>query len=629
MFCPNDRFAISPKTGTKVRKLPLVFLPIVFFFVLLGVGNVVKPALASSSGNSSKKEGIEYEIVYQGIQSLDILASLTGNMPLGSADSLPVYSFEILKYRAQKNISLIKEVLASFGYYEASVSLESRQKGKKYKIIYTIDKGKAVSLNGFIFLQQKKWPLSDELKEKLIKSLAITLKRGDFFTSQDVLDGSAVVKNYLQNHGYPLANVADQKIIVDKERHSANVQYDVDCGPYKVFGKTRVVGLKKLNKTYVLQEITWSQGQTFDEREVEKTRRKLFFSGLFSSVNITYGSEESGNEGREQPILIELKESPVQTVGIGAHYMTSTGVGIKPFWESINLLGNAEKLGFSAVLAQQRQAVIGNFVKPNFLRKRQALHLRADVEKENLNAYKKRGGSFLVDIERHFGKKWWASVGASYEQARLEKEGKKQHYKLVGFPLKGRYKTLNPALMPVQGVKVQSFFMPYLSVLGSKTNFAQLKLKESIYFPLNEEKTTALKIWVGQGFMPGGSMHKVPPDKRFYLGGESSLRGYGYQMAGPLDSHKDPLGGRSFLDGGTEVIFPVVKNLDGVVFLEAGSIFSKNFPAKKNTMYSDGGIGARYDVGVGVLKLDIATPFRRRKKIDNVVQFYVSMASTF
>ena len=55
------------------------------------------------------------------------------------------------------------------------------------------------------------------------------------------------------------------------------------------------------------------------------------------------------------------------------------------------------------------------------------------------------------------------------------------------------------------------------------------------------------------GALGGVSRDDVPADERFYAGGGGSIRGIGFELAGPLDDDDKPLGGRSVVEGSVEL----------------------------------------------------------------------------
>ena len=104
--------------------------------------------------------------------------------------------------------------------------------------------------------------------------------------------------------------------------------------------------------------------------------------------------------------------------------------------------------------------------------------------------------------------------------------------------------------------------------------------------------------------------------------------GYAYQLAGPLGPGLKPLGGRSLLIFGGEFRIKISETIGIVPFLEAGNVFEASYPNFDGALLYDGGIGLRYYTPVGPLRLDLATPIRRRTP-DAPIQVYISIGQAF
>ena len=87
-------------------------------------------------------------------------------------------------------------------------------------------------------------------------------------------------------------------------------------------------------------------------------------------------------------------------------------------------------------------------------------------------------------------------------------------------------------------------------------------------------------------------LEDVPADKRFYAGGAGSVRGYGYQRAGPLDLSNVPIGGRSSLEFGAEFRARITETIGLVPFLDAGNVYPTNLPNNGHLFYG-AGLGLR------------------------------------
>jgi translocation and assembly module TamA len=131
------------------------------------------------------------------------------------------------------------------------------------------------------------------------------------------------------------------------------------------------------------------------------------------------------------------------------------------------------------------------------------------------------------------------------------------------------------------------------------------------------------------GGMVGDSRADIPAPKRFYSGGGGSVRGYQYQLVGPLDADNDPQGGRSVIEMGVEARIRVTEDFGLVPFLEGGNVFDSMAPDFSESFRWGAGIGARYYTAIGPIRFDIAVPLNKRKGVDDDFQFYISIGQAF
>jgi outer membrane protein assembly factor BamA len=101
---------------------------------------------------------------------------------------------------------------------------------------------------------------------------------------------------------------------------------------------------------------------------------------------------------------------------------------------------------------------------------------------------------------------------------------------------------------------------------------------------------------------PLGDSSNVPFFKRYFLGGATSIRGWGRFEVSPLSGFGLPIGGFSMLEGSSEVRMPVAGKLGAAAFLDYGNVGvnSLNF----------GGGGLKYAVGPGLRYLTPVGPAR-------------------
>jgi outer membrane protein assembly factor BamA len=96
----------------------------------------------------------------------------------------------------------------------------------------------------------------------------------------------------------------------------------------------------------------------------------------------------------------------------------------------------------------------------------------------------------------------------------------------------------------------------------------------------------------------------IPIDERFFNGGATTVRSFGERDLGPHDNHGHPVGGEFFTVFNVEYTFPILGELQGAVFTDAGNLLPTSEDIGLNDMrYAIGG-GLRYKLPVGPIRLD-------------------------
>jgi outer membrane protein insertion porin family len=105
---------------------------------------------------------------------------------------------------------------------------------------------------------------------------------------------------------------------------------------------------------------------------------------------------------------------------------------------------------------------------------------------------------------------------------------------------------------------------------------------------------------------PFAGLPTLPISQRFFAGGATDLRGFGFEQAGPLDpATGNPTGGNALIVINNELRFPIWKLLGGAVFSDTGNVFPTvgdiNFGKMSETL----GFGLRIKTPAGPLRFDI------------------------
>jgi translocation and assembly module TamA len=121
----------------------------------------------------------------------------------------------------------------------------------------------------------------------------------------------------------------------------------------------------------------------------------------------------------------------------------------------------------------------------------------------------------------------------------------------------------------------------------------------------------------------------TPFTERYFLGGDSLMRGFEYREISPKDTFHRSLGGNSFIFDCTEYTFNIFDDLFGAIFLEAGNVGSSQRPFDDG-LHVDCGFGLRIFIMNIPLRLDWGYPVYCTKGTQKKrIQFNFSFSASF
>jgi outer membrane protein insertion porin family/translocation and assembly module TamA len=125
------------------------------------------------------------------------------------------------------------------------------------------------------------------------------------------------------------------------------------------------------------------------------------------------------------------------------------------------------------------------------------------------------------------------------------------------------------------------------------------------YLPISERVVVASRLQLGSIAAPGTDPKSVPFSKLYFLGGATSVRGWGQFEISPLSGSGLPIGGNSLLAFSEELRARLHGNLGGVLFLDGGNVWASGWTIKLNDLRYAIGPGLRYQTPVGPIRLDL------------------------
>lgn len=573
---------------------------------------------------AARADEVAYDVEITGVGDDDLRKALEQTSQLVALKDRPPATLLGLHRRADGDGQLLARVMASRGYYSGSADISIETLIKPVKVVIAVTPGPLYTFARYdmAFTAEHKPPAG--FKPDL-GALGLTL--GAPAESAKIVDAEPRLLAQLATAGHPLARIVERKVLADRDKATITVRLSVDAGPEARFGPTEISGLATVNEAFVRRHIPWQQGDRYDAGKLVEMRRALTDTRLFSSIKITPGTKVDARG--ELPVAIAVSEGKPRSIGVGASYSTNEGPGGKLFWEHRNLFGSGEQLRLEANSSFIDRSGTVDLRKPDFLVVDQNLLANLYLRDQTTEAYTSRSLGGGPAIERRFGNYYTASAGINVEGSRVDDNVGQRDFFLVGLPLTLKRDSTDSLLDPTTGTRAALTSTPYLSALGSDLTFLTNRIAGSAYQKLDKGGRVVVAGRAALGSIVGQSRDALPGDKRLYAGGGGSVRGYAYQLAGPIDSGNDPIGGRSEYDFGAELRVRVGEDWGVVPFVEAGRAYSQVFPDFAKGPLWSAGIGLRYYTGIGPLRLDVAVPLSRRRAVDSSFQIYISLGQSF
>lgn len=587
-----------------------------------GPATAEPPAAVEPAAEDLPRLAYDVELVGASGELADLIGEASRLLAL---QDRPPGSIAALRRRARNDQEVVREALRALGYYagEVEVSLDEEATPPKASIVVT--PGPQFLLAAFDIVSENPDRAAPPITVAL-DDLGIAL--GQPARTKDILAAQQDLITYFARRAYPLAEVVDRQVVVDHARNSVSVRLLLNTGPYSRFGRVDIRGLEGVEEGFVRNRLPWQEGEPFDLGRLEKARKNLVATNLFTSIRLT--PADRLDDGGRLPVVAELRERDHRTIGGTLSYNTTQDFGIEAYWEHRNLFSAGERLRAGAFYNGLGYGVDTAFRNPDVFGVDWDLVSNLDLEDVTTEAFRTISASGALGAELRLGEHWKVSASGAFEYTVEREDGRERDYTLASLPFRATRDTTDDLLDPTRGGRLSLEVTPSYAVSGEVDDFLRLEVTDSAYFQVSTRPRIVLAGWLAVGsILNGGGLDEVPAPRRFYAGGGGSVRAYGYQMAGPVDADGDPTGGLSLLAFGGEARVKLTDTIGVVPFVEAGSVYDSRYPDFSSDLRWGAGIGLRYHTGIGPIRADVAVPFNRRDGIDDAFQVYLSFGQAF
>jgi len=627
----------------------------IFTFLLLG-------ALGwTGSARAADPQAYQVDLASVGNNDIDQTLKATSDL-LSLRTSAPVSPFGLIA-RARSDTDRLKTALESFGYYESHVTIKINglplTDPSLGDALTALPKGSTARVAvGFALgalYHLRRVDIDGEVPPPINAHETLGLAGGQPAVAAAVLAGGARLLTALQEQGYAFAQVDPPIAYEAADAPVLDLSFHVAAGAKVRIGDIHVEGLQRAHESLVRRRLLLHSGDLYKPSAIEAARRDLLGMNVFGQVSVQVGSKADETGG--VPITFKLRERLRHAINLSAAYSSDLGGSGGVTWTDRNVFGNAEQLSVAATLTNLGGSdttgtgydTSVKYLLPDFLRRDQSLQFAISGIKQQLQAYDQTAQTASVTLSRKLSSVWTVSTGLSTTDETILQvvdtnpqppftplPAATFHYTLIALPFKVVYDSTDlPTALedPRHGFRGTLSLTPTLAIGHPNATFLISTLTLATYFDLNNLLPIApgrsvLAARALAGVAEGAGELSLPPDQRFYAGGTSTIRGYGYQLVGPMFPHTDnPTGGTAITTGGLEFRQRLYSNWGVVAFVDAGQV-SASLKPLPDEIRVGAGAGMRYYTPIGPIRFDIAVPVDRRQGEDSF-EIYIGLGQAF
>lgn len=529
-------------------------------------------------------------------------------------------------YQLGLDTKRIKGAYTRMGFFEAKVDGRIDRKGNAETVVFTIQEGPRATARVFVS------DLPPELPESYVLD-RLELKEGAPFDYELYEDGKEAIQGMVENVGYPVVDLEESVVTVDRKTHVAAVSYRVVRGaPRSNFGPVTILGLEGSPdlEGAVRGRLGFVEGDLYSPKAIAETSRSLYDLGRFSQVRIE--PDRTAVDG-VVPIQIAV------TLSKGVELKLGGGLGYEPATYETRLRGGAywvpdnhPLLAFSfdgrfALTVdhqfedlQPKTRLFLNTQRLELLRPYVIGDVGLGYEYFTVESYTARGPVMKTGLTAPLGKRWLVGQLAwnfSYFEFvdinPVIDEVTQAKFGLRDAERNGRFEQSVSADLRDKPLELRKGAYLGLRVIeggafaGGAFTYLELQPDLRAYLPIRKQSSIAFRV------RGGAFLGDVPVSQRYFSGGAQNHRGFSSRTLSPTIAGFDangnlgttPIGGEEFLETGAELRILLTELLGVTIFLDGGDVVDQDgldlldlhWAAGAGVFVKYGGFKIRIDVG--------------------------------
>lgn len=509
-----------------------------------------------------------------------------------------------------------RSALEPYGYYNVEVSGELKETpAGDFVALLQVKPGAAVKVTAIDI------HLDGDAEGQLAVQKAIAAflpSKGQPLDQAAYEKSKAAIQAALFGSGYLDAELITHQVEVTRSANAAEVHLAWKVGPRFRLGATTFEGAQ-FPDSFMQRYIPWHEGDFYSQDQLLGFQQRLIDADYFSIAQVQPDIEKAHDGTVPITVMLAPAKRTIYTGGVFIGTDTGPGVrgGVERRW--VNLRGH--KLKLEAIVATRLKTASALYQIPLAGPSNHSLNFGATYRDEDTDSSTaKTLGLAASDSAVWNG--WTRTFGLKFLTGNFEVANIQGSTNLLYPEISLARKESDDPMFVRRGWSVTFAARAGQKGVVSDTSFAQVSADAKWIRGLGEHSRFIARGSLGATKV--GDFDALPPDLRFFAGGDRSIRGYAFQTIGtPLPADQVPLalarcaerpsstcqtliiGGKDLAVASAEYEYYFKPNWGVATFVDTGDAFNSfgDYRQRVGT-----GFGVRWRSPVGMIRADLGFP---------------------
>lgn len=459
-------------------------------------------------------------------------------------------------------------------------------------IIIHVDEGPIYRISDY-FISGKTICFKDQLYK------LITLKSGNIFSRQEVINTKTAIGNFLANRGYAFAKVTIVPTI-DDQKNMVHMNFNVMPGRRVYVRRINFFGNQRTDQEVLRREMRQYEGSVYSLSKIEESKRRLELLAYLSDIK--YTTQPIPDSSDQVDLNYQIKEVTAGRASVQGGYSSVYGFLYGVNISEANFMGTGKYVAIGFQNSQYQQYYSISYNNPYYTiyglqRGFSVYYSRVKPNsKFNLSSYLEDGYGADMTYAYSVSERNSISFGYGFEHIAISQvdaaiaapsvlsflgttdgvqniNGDYNQIKLTGG---FTYNGLDHAIFPTKGFYTGVGLEAGIPIFKSSLGYYLATYAAKYYQPIGHGFILNLltTLGYGDGF---GSCNRLPFFKNFYAGGIGSVPAFAISSLGPKNRYNSfgALGGNLETVFGAHLIFPkfISEKVRTALIFDVGNVF--------------------------------------------------------